>query len=165
MCKLLAPFPGCVFCLWLRETLQPVLLCISAVSLAVIQRVDAPVWEGAGGHSAMQQRKGFCAKWAFCLSALKQCSILSRAVIQLALLCIPNCFTPKALSCFHPFLQGQELLSTPGHTCCLYCTLQFRYIKKSRTISVFSLEEILKNSRKAAFRPSSLLFKCIATSN
>lgn len=81
MCELPAPLPGCVFCLRLRETLQAVLLCISVVSLAVIQRVDASVWAGAGGHGAVQQRKGFCAKWAFCLGALRQCSIVSRAVI------------------------------------------------------------------------------------
>lgn len=64
-------------------------------------------------------------------------------------------FFPLSFSSFPSLPQGQEreLLSTSGRTCCLYRALQFSNIQKSRTVSVFLAEDILKYSAKTDFKP------------
>ena len=161
---LLAPFLCWMFCPRPRETMgEPVcrlwpVLCFSA-SLCPLPSCNA---------------KGFSLKRAFCLKCPKKmqtpeqsCDLTGTSGQSKPLPPWRSFFFPASFSSFRSLSQAQEreLLSTYGHTCCLYRTLQFRHIKKSRMISVFLAEDILKNSAKPDLKPVSAFSKLTTTSN
>lgn len=132
-----------MFCLWPRETIDKLSAgsgqCCASLHPCCLTSCIA---------------KGFSPKRVslhYSNTTLEQsCDLTGTSVQSKPLSSWSSFFFPFSFSPFPSLQQGQEreLLSTYGHTCCLYCTLQFRYIQKSRLISVFLAEDILKKSRK-----------------